>query len=71
MSFENVRGRGTIKLLGAGVFFSIFEISLGDQIFQIEYKFFRMGGAGSVNPRGKINTILFSFFGILNKIYPL
>ena len=57
--------------MGAEVFFSIFEMNLGGQIFQMVYKFFRMGGAGSANPRGKINTILFAFFGILTKIFPL
>ena len=53
MSFENVRGRGTIELVGAEVFFSIFvvfDMNLGGQIFQMVYKFLRMGGAGSVNP---------------------
>ena len=57
MSFENVRGRGTIELVGAEVFFSIFEMNLGGQIFKMVYEFLRMGGAGSVNPRGKIDTI--------------
>ena len=52
MSFENVRGRGTIELVGAEVSFSIFVVfvmNLGGQIFQMVYKFLWMGGAGSVN----------------------
>ena len=61
MSFENVCGRETIELVGAQVFFSIFEMNLGGQIFQIVYKFFRMGGAGSVNPRGKTSIAAMSF----------